>query len=87
MSQTVSKTQEIINEANILLESDWDQKDKDLIKRMVDTLVSYRRLIPNGLKEDIKIILEIANKIKADYEILLEKYNKVIETAESICPK
>lgn len=83
----MSRTQEIINQANILLESNWDQTEKDLIKRMVNTLVSYKRVIPNGLKDDIKVILEIANKIKCDYEDLLEKYNKDIKNINQATPQ
>ena len=78
MSLKISRTQQIIDEANILLESSWEDKDKVLIKRMVDSLISYKRLIPNTLKDDVKTILVMANRIKADYDILLEKYNKEI---------
>jgi hypothetical protein len=78
MSLKISRTQQIIDEANVLLESSWDDIDKELLKRMVDSLIYYKRLIPNALKDDVKTILKMANRIKADYDILLEKYNKEI---------
>ena len=46
-------------------------KEKELIKRLLDTFVSYKFFIPKTLKEDVMDILNLANQIKSDYDKLL----------------
>lgn len=67
-------TKELIEEANKLLASNWEDHEKELVKRMIDSLVAYKSLIPKSLKQDVKAMLQMANRIKAEYDILLEKY-------------
>lgn len=67
-------TKELIEEANKLLASNWEDHEKDLVKRMIDSLVAYKSLIPKSLKQDVKAMLQMANRIKAEYDLLLEKY-------------
>lgn len=78
-------TKELIEEANKLLESSWEEHEKVLVKRMLDTMVSYKSLIPKSLKSDIKAMLVMANRIKNDYDELVIKYkskaSKDISTA------
>lgn len=67
-------TKELIEEANKLLASNWEDHEKDLVKRMIDSLVAYKSLIPKSLKQDVKSMLQMANRIKTEYDLLLEKY-------------
>lgn len=66
-------TKEIIAEGNKLLERSWEQHEKDLVKKLLDTMVSYKSFIPKALKEDIKAMLVMANRIKNDYDQLVLK--------------
>lgn len=67
-------TKELVEEANKLLASNWEDHEKELVKRMIDSLVAYKSLIPKSLKQDVKAMLQMANRIKAEYDMLLEKY-------------
>lgn len=66
-------TKELIEEGNKLLESSWEEHEKILVRRMLDTIVSYKSLIPKSLKADIKAMLIMANRIKNDYDGLVIK--------------
>ena len=77
MTTKISKTQQIIEEANKLLETDWSDQDKELVQRIVGNLKSYKSFIPNYLKDDITSVLIMANKIKMEYDDLLIKFKKV----------
>ena len=77
MTTTISKTQQIIEQANKLLETDWSDKDKELVQRIVGNLKSYKSFIPNSLKDDITSVLIMANKIKMEYDNLLIKFKTV----------
>jgi spore cortex formation protein SpoVR/YcgB (stage V sporulation) len=67
-------TKELLEEANKLLASNWEDHEKNLVKRMIDSLVAYKSLIPKSLKNDVKAMLQMANRIKAEYDELLQKY-------------
>ena len=82
MSIKISRTLKIIEQANILLETDWSQEDKELVQRIVGNLKSYKSLIPNSLKDDITSVLIMANKIKREYDELLIKFKIVDEQNE-----
>jgi hypothetical protein len=69
-------TKELLEEANKLLSNNWETHEKELVKRMVDSLIAYKLLIPKSLKNDVRAMLQMANRIKAEYDELLEK-NKV----------
>lgn len=60
----------MIEQTNALLNHDWTHEEKILIKRLVDSLLYYKYLIPKNLKSDVIAILDIANKIKHEYTIL-----------------
>lgn len=75
-------TKELIEEANKLLASNWEDHEKDLVKRMVDSLVAYKSLIPKSLKQDVKAMLQMANRIKTEYDLLLAKYKNETDDNE-----
>lgn len=60
----------MIEQTNALLNHDWTSEEKILIKRLVDSLLYYKYLIPKNLKSDVIAILDMANKIKHEYTIL-----------------
>lgn len=68
----------MIEQTNALLNQDWTPDEKILIKRLVDSLLYYKYLIPKNLKSDVVAILDMANKIKQDYTIL-KKTKKTTE--------
>ena len=67
-------SKELLEETNKLLSSTWEDSEKILVKRMVDSLISYKALIPKSLKQDVIAMLQMANRIKTEYDMLLEKY-------------
>lgn len=77
-------TKELIEEGEKLLSNDWNEEDKILVKRMIDSLITYKYLIPKGLKQDIKDIIQLAHRIKNEYDDLFKKYQtlSVIEGEE-----
>lgn len=76
-------TKELLEEANKLLASNWDEYDKELVKRSIDSLINYKYFIPKSLKNDIIAMLQIANHIKTEYDKLLQKYNSEIKQQEN----
>lgn len=76
-------TKELLEEANKLLASNWEDHEKELVKRMIDSLIAYKSLIPKSLKNDVKAMLQMANRIKAEYDELLLKYKAEKEKEES----
>jgi DNA repair ATPase RecN len=76
MSNKISRTQQIIDEANKLLNTDWTNDDKELVNRIIGNLKSYKSFIPSSLKDDIKAVLEMANRIKKEYDELLVKFKE-----------
>jgi hypothetical protein len=77
-------TKELIEEANKLLASNWEDHEKDLVKRMIDSLIAYKALIPKSLKNDVKAMLQMANRIKREYDELLEKYKNEQKNSEEL---
>lgn len=49
MSNKISRTQQIIDEANKLLNTDWTNDDKELVNRIIGNLKSYKSFIPSSL--------------------------------------
>lgn len=77
-------TKELLEEANKLLSSNWEDHEKDLVKRMIDSLIAYKSLIPKSLKNDVKAMLQMANRIKAEYDELLNKYKAEQKHSEEL---
>lgn len=67
-------SKELLEETQKLISSSWEDNEKSLIKRMIDSLISYKNFIPKSLKQDVIAMLQMANRIKAEYDMLLEKY-------------
>lgn len=67
----------MLEQSASLLEKDWSQKERELIKSIIDNLFYYKNLIPNNFKKDISDILDLANKIKTDYDTAILKINNL----------
>lgn len=52
-----------------LLEKKWDDDQRDLIKRLLDNLMYYKKLLPKSLKQDVFLALEMCNILKKELEI------------------
>jgi hypothetical protein len=53
-------------EVDKLYQSDILDEEKESIRRLVDSLIYYKRVIPISLKTDIKLIIEMTNRIKKE---------------------
>lgn len=53
-------------EVDKLYQSDILDEEKESIRRLVDSLIYYKRVIPISLKTDIKLIIEMTNRIKME---------------------
>jgi len=62
--------QEIINEFNKLLEKKWSKEEYQVIKRLSNHIISYKRFISKSIKNDINYLLHITNNIKNEYDIM-----------------
>lgn len=62
-----------------LLERDWTKEDRELIRKLIDNLVSYKHFLTKTIKQDITSVLELAIHIKDNYEGLKDKLN-IIES-------
>lgn len=60
----------MIEQTKALLNHEWTTDERSLIKRLVDSLLYYKYLIPKNLKSDVIAILDMANKVKHEYTIL-----------------
>ena len=69
----------LVDKAKILLEKDWPTEQLQLIKRLVDNLMTYKAFIPNTLKGDIIAMLDIASNIKDEYDILKTRETDLIK--------
>lgn len=51
-----------------LLEKEWEEDEKELVKRIMEGLLYYKRFIPKNFKEDILSTIQLCNKLKNDLE-------------------
>lgn len=66
----------MIDEAKKLLSLNWDEEKQLLIKKFLDNLIYYKKLIPKSLCLDVKEMIEMATNIKIDYDNLIECHSK-----------
>lgn len=72
-------TKELTEQTLLLLTLDWKEHEKTLIKRLTDSLISYKLLLPKSLKQDIKDMLLMATNIKIEYENLMSKHAETVD--------
>lgn len=79
-------SKELFEQTERLLILNWDESEKLLIKRLTDSLISYKLLLPKSLKQDIKDMLVMSTKIKEEYDNLI-KYNNTLILQNEIFTK
>jgi hypothetical protein len=67
----------IEDEFNKLLEKEWNNEEKELIKRIMNGMLYYKRFIPNDFKQDILLAIDMCNKLKNELD--LKETKNIIE--------
>jgi hypothetical protein len=60
-------------ELNKLLEKNWEAEEKQLVKRIMDGLLYYKRFLPKNFKDDVLMSIQLCNKLKNELETLKVK--------------
>jgi hypothetical protein len=57
-----------------LLNKKWDtEEEQQLIKRIMEGILYYKRFLPKTLKDDVILSLQLCNKLKSELEELKNK--------------
>lgn len=67
-----------------LLDKDWSEEERQMIQRIMEGLLYYRKILPKSLKADVVSALQLCNKLKHQLEVLVNKVAEVEDVAESI---
>jgi hypothetical protein len=59
----------IEEEFKLLLDKSWTDEEREMIKRIMDSLLYYKKLLPKSLKNDIIAALQLCNNLKHKIEI------------------
>lgn len=51
-----------------LLEKNWDIEEKELVIRIMDGLLYYKRFLPKAFKDDVLLAIKLCNKLKNELE-------------------
>jgi hypothetical protein len=51
-----------------LLQKEWSEEERILIKRLMDNVAYYKKLLPKTLKQDIFDALQMCNTLKNELE-------------------
>ena len=52
----------------LLLLKEWNDEEKNILKKMIESLCYYKRILPKALKKDIASALQICNDVKCELE-------------------
>ena len=69
----MSSTADIVILINALLEQNWTDDEKTLLKKLSDNLLYYKKLIPASLKQDLVAVLRMANAFKSEHHLYKSK--------------
>lgn len=58
-------------EASILLDREWLEEEREVMKRLVDSLKYYKYMIPSALKKDILASIQMCIKLKDDLDSMI----------------
>ena len=67
----------MIEESKILLEKNWNDDQKILLKKAIDNMLFYKNFITKSVKQDIASVLELSSTIKDEYDILKNKIKEI----------
>lgn len=60
-----------------LLEKEWSEEERQMIQRISEGLLYYRKLLPKTLKTDVIAALQLCNKLKHQLELLMAKVDEL----------
>lgn len=60
-------------ELKILLEKTWSDEERNLIVRLTDNVMYYKKLLPKSLKQDILDALKMCNSLKIELDVYRNK--------------
>lgn len=60
-------------ELNSLLEKKWSEDELKMIKKLLENLTYYKKLIPKSLKQEIAVALQMCNSLKVELETFREQ--------------
>lgn len=61
----------------ILLENNWSNDEKNMIERIMNGLLYFKKLLPKILKDDVIIALKLCNELKTENEKLKRENNEL----------
>lgn len=60
-------------ECDQLLQKNWTEEQKSLIKRILENVLYYKKILPKTLKNDIISALKMCNELKDELDELKNK--------------
>jgi len=60
------------NELSALQEKNWSEKEREMVKSLIENVKYYRKLIPNSLKKDICEAIQMCNSLKIELDTYRE---------------
>lgn len=73
----------IEEEFKILLEKEWTIEEREIIKRIMEGLLYYKKLLPKTLKQDVLSALELCNKLKDESDELHKKIKLLLNEQQT----
>ena len=67
---------------NKLLEKDWENEEKEMIQRIMEGLLYYKKILPKTLKTDVVCAIGLCNRLKDEVEELKKKVIELLEQNE-----
>lgn len=61
----------------ILLENNWSNDEKNMIERIMNGLLYFKKLLPKILKDDVITALKLCNELKTENENLKKENNEL----------
>lgn len=66
-----------------LLDREWLDEERELIEKIIESVIYYKKFLPRQMKDDVIRALQLCNQLKEKLEILskrLEEYELTHET-------
>lgn len=66
-----------------LLDREWLDEERELIEKIIESVLYYKKFLPRQMKDDVIRALQLCNQLKEKLEILskrLEEYELTHET-------
>lgn len=66
----------IEQELKKLMDKQWEEDEKQVLQKLVDGFLYYKKLIPKTFKLEVIAALQICNKLKDKLDLLTALYEK-----------